>query len=207
MIGIIGSIDEFHAYTIRGNGKTATMTYLLYNYYFRQGCKVYTNYYTSFSTILKTQNLADVIFDIDDTFEAIVKRGRKKEEEEKENERDNNEIKAIGIDEIQVFYDSYGRVSKKSKLFLNVSLIQQSRKKNVDIFFTIQRLRDLEKRIRSQVDLYLIPMKYHTDGKICSIDRCNEEHYIVVHRIDGKRLLWFNIREVSDLYDQLSVVV
>ena len=77
----------------------------------------------------------------------------------------------------------------------------------MDIFFTIQRLRDLEKRIRSQVDLYLIPTKYHKDGKICNIDRCNEDHYIVVHRTDGKRLFWFNIRDVADLYDQLSVVV
>jgi Zonular occludens toxin (Zot). len=201
MIGIIGSIDEYHSYTIRGNGKTATMTYLLYNYYFRQGCKAYTNYFTSFSTILRTEDLANNLFENDDTLDEIVRKGKRDEVE-----RD-NEIKAIGIDEIQVFYDSYGRVSKKSKLFLNISLIQQSRKKNVDIFFTIQRLRDLEKRIRSQVDLYLIPTKYHKDGKICSIDRCNEEHYIVVHRIDGKRLFWFNIRDVSDLYDQLSVVV
>lgn len=198
MIGIIGSVDEFHAYTIRGNGKTATMTYLLYQYYFRQGYRVYTNYYTTFSTVLKTQDLADVLFENDDTFEEIVKKGKKKE---------NEEIKAIGIDEIQVFYDSYGRVSRKSELFLNISLIQQSRKKNIDIFFTVQRLRDLEKRIRTQVDLYLIPMKYHRNGKICSIDRCNEDHYIVVHRIDGKRLLFFDINDVKDLYDQLSIVV
>lgn len=184
MVGIIGSIDEKHSLSIRGNGKTATMTYLLYEKYYVEGLKTYTNYKTLFSEYVSTEELGDVIF----------------------NNNDDN-IKGIGIDEIQIFYDSYSRVSKKSKYFINVSLIQQSRKKNVDIFYTIQRLRDLEKRIRTQTDLYLVPVKYHADdSSVCCLDRCKRDHYFVVYELSGRPLFSFKVEDVGRLYDQFSIV-
>lgn len=186
LVGIIGAIDEFHALPVRGNGKTATMTYLLYSQYDNKGYKTYTNYPKKYSVFKKTEELADVILNDND-----------------------REIKAVGIDEIQVFYDSYSKTSKKSKYFDNITLIQQSRKKNLDVYYTVQRLKDLERKIRSQTDFFLLPIKYHErTKKRCYIDRCkrNDHAFIVYDVGTGRKVANFRVKDIVDLYDQFSVV-
>jgi hypothetical protein len=187
MIGIVGTLSDLtEGQIIRGNGKTATMTYLLKNLYADEGYKVYTNYQTTFSTVYQTEDIENVLNQIS--------RGEKKGY-------------AIGIDEIQIFTNSYDRISKKDISFIILKLIQQSRHKNLDVFYTSQRFKDVHRRIRVQTDDYIIPKKYHLDGKRCSLDRCYKDHIIIVKDFyERYNPFYFNIKEISELYDTGEII-
>lgn len=187
LIGIIGTFDEVKIGGIRGNGKTATMSYILYKYYYKMGCPVYTNYKTYFSEFIPTDQLGSYLL--------------------KENDNNTNTITGVGIDEIQIFFDSYSKTSEGDAYFDDLTLIQQSRKKNIDIFFTIQRFMDLERRIRTQTDTILIPMKFDKDtGRQCVMDRCQKDHLFIVFSEDGRKVLKFETKDVKNIYNQFSVV-
>lgn len=151
--GFVGSLGDNMFMPLRGNGKTITMTYFLYQKY-KEGLEIYTNYNTSFSKFIETKTVADMVFKGE--LENIV----------------------LGIDEIQQILENMGQ--NKYKEFMG-DLVNESRKDDVDIYFTTQRFYNLLKRFRLQVDRVIVPKKYHKDTfDFCDIDKCVREHFIQV---------------------------
>lgn len=191
LYGIVGTLsDVTGGRLIRGNGKTATLTYILKNMY--NNSKVYTNYKTTFSTMFDTIEIAKILDEIKD-----------------ENIKQNEPTKSygIGIDEIQIFTNSYDRISKKDLSFTILKLIQQSRHKSIDILYTAQRYMDVHRRVRVQTDNYFIPTKYHLDGRICNIDHCFKDHIIIVKNLyDTIKPFYFNIKDISSDYDTEEII-
>ena len=188
MYGVVGTLSDLTGgRLIRGNGKTACMSYILKNFYADKGYKVYTNYKTTFGSIFETLEIAKTLDQI-------------------KNESKNIGY-AIGLDEIQVFTNSYDRISKKDVSFLILKLIQQSRHKNIDIFYTSQRFKDVHRRIRVQTDNYIIPTKYHLNGDICLLDRCYEDHIIVCKDFYNQlKPFYFDIKEIAGEYNTGEII-
>jgi len=151
----VGTMDDTFKYGLRGNGKSATLTYYLYQS-FLEGTEVYTNYYTSFSTVITVQEMVNMILEED--LHNIV----------------------LGIDEIQLILNSIGTKGKVLNFIMKMA--SQTRKRDCDIGYTLQRFLDLHLRLRVQTDNVLIPAKYHTiDHSLCIKDNCKEDHYIKVY--------------------------
>jgi ribosomal 50S subunit-recycling heat shock protein len=112
--------------TIRGNGKTLTMTYFLFADYVKQGRIIYTNYKTTFSKCLNAKQLIDLVY------------------------QDDLENISIGLDEIQTIVNSMGE--KKEKAEFVTMLYNQARKKSIDIYQAVQREKDVFNRVRLQRD-------------------------------------------------------
>lgn len=147
--------------TIRGNGKTLSMTYFLFADYVKQKRQIYTNYKTTFSKCLNAKQLLNLVYQSD------------------------LENVSIGLDEIQTIVNSMGE--KKEKAEFVTMLYNQARKKSIDIYQTVQRERDIFNRVRLQRDYTLVPKKYHllSEDNInnkfnvpCNLDRCNKKHFI-----------------------------
>jgi hypothetical protein len=162
IIGTISEIEEDGS--IRGNGKNITETYYLYQD-FLQGRKIFTNYYTTFSEQLPLKEIIQKILDNYQSYKKGV---------------------SIGITETQVSFDSMG--SPKAQTEFIMWFIQQSRKTNTDIYYDTQRLADVNKKLRVQTDNILQPVKIHSDGKLCPLDRCPRlDHFIKVYSLKPYR--------------------
>ena len=148
-----------HEGSIRGNGKTLTATFLAYQAY-QQGTKIYTNYYTTFSTLASLNDLVTLFKD--DKLENVL----------------------IVLDEAQVYLMNSGVKTKTLRNVINL-FIAQTRKRNVDIIVTTQRYKNLHKQLRVQCDEIYIPLKYHllpkgVVGSLCTSDSCPKQHVIRV---------------------------
>lgn len=192
--GFVGTYDDLYNKGLRGNGKTLTVTNYLYEDYL-EGRLIYTNYYTSFSNVMDTQKIVELIFNSDiNKFQNV----------------------SIGIDEIQLILNSIGTKGKALKFIMN--LIAQSRKRNVDIYYTTQRFLDIHKRLRTQTDMIFEPFKkhYHYEDnnlildETCIKDNCNKPHIICVY---PKRPELFKIikyiyaDKVGNLYDSNQIII
>ena len=188
MYGILGTLSDLTAgRLIRGNGKTACMSYILKNLYAEKNYKVYANYHITFGTTFETLEIGKILDEI-------------------KNSKDNTSY-AIGIDEIQVFTNSYDHISKKDISFLLLKLVQQSRHKNIDIFYTSQRFKDVHRRIRVQTDDYIIPTKYHLNGEICLLDRCYKDHIITCKDFyEQLKPFYFDMREIIGCYNTGEII-
>lgn len=176
--GFVGSVFGSLRVPIRGNGKTISMTYWM-NIERQDGREVFTNYHTTFSTFIDTKEVAELIFsgELGDII--------------------------LGIDEIQKILENIGR--NKYVEFMG-DLVNESRKDDVDIFFTTQRFKNLVLRFREQVDRILVPKKYHVDTKdFCDIDKCKRIHFIMLYDYDPFEGLAYigsiDCVEVGKLYD------
>ena len=157
--GYFGTVDDLHEGSLRGNGKTNTMTFFLFLDYLN-GRKIITNYYTDFSEMMTVQEMVELILN-----------------------GDLSDI-SLGIDEIQLLLNSAGTKGSITKFIMK--MVSQTRKRRTDIHYTIQRKMDLLRTFRIQTDSLLVPYKTHMeDGKeiICINDRCEEEHTIYVESI------------------------
>ena len=111
----------------RGKGKTLLMTRRLYRRYL-MGYKIYTNYKVNFPhEKLDANRLMNMGADLQDC--------------------------AIGIDEIHVLIDSRNSMSDRNKLISY--FILQTRKRNVVLFGTTQHERQIETRLRQNVDYWV----------------------------------------------------
>lgn len=127
IIGLIGA---------RGSGKTLTMTKFLYNDYVN-GAKIFTNYGLRFGR--KSSAM-------------IVPLDRKFFDDYRQSNFNINNA-SIGIDEAHVFIDSRSSMSRKNKMFSR--FITQSRKRDVNLYYTTQDI-SMETFLTSgQVDLRL----------------------------------------------------
>jgi hypothetical protein len=157
-VGVIGLPDNDSSILIkrkgslRGIGKTLTITALAYWQYLA-GRKIYSNYYTTFS---KKICLADFINMC----------------------KENKKLKNFTYlcDEIPTALSSLGESSDRIELY--TTFINQIRKRKGDLLYTAPRQNDAQLRIRQNTDVTFTTEKYHDDGTLCSIDRCERNHFI-----------------------------
>jgi hypothetical protein len=158
LIGIVGYPDLDYYYkniNIRGCGKTLTMTYYLLESHIKEKRHILTNYHTKFSEYRKSADIVKEIFDGELT------------------------NIAVGLDEFQDILSSLGENKKKVKFYSK--LINQSRKKNVDIYYCSPLFKDINNRIREKTNILLNPTKHHFTHEKCFKDTCPEKHYIKVN--------------------------
>ena len=158
LIAICGKFYDIRAGSIRGNGKNISAVYLAYQDYL-EGRKVYTNFKTTFSTMIGVNELIDLFNSEELTNCTII------------------------IDEITKYLNNSG-----VKVVVRKSLIQdfiaESRKADIDIIIMTQRYLQIHKELREHVDIVLIAIKYHFDQEhncltgICNYDRCKKRHAI-----------------------------
>ena len=179
---VVGIFEKISESGIRGNGKSLTMSYYLYKD-FLEGRRIYANYKLNFpSTKLNINDLTKLIL-----------------KEELQNI-------SIGFDEIQVVLNSIG--TKKEVLGPIDRLISQTRKRNVDVYYTTQRFRNVHIRLRQQTDIVLQPYKVHVDNSICYVDRCKKKHKIIVKSVYPfeTNYLELNCQKIGELYDSNEII-
>lgn len=160
--GFFGSIPgcphQRGSHALRGNGKTLCLTFVGYLDHL-SGRDVISNYKTSFSELISTERIAEMVIyeDIRDT--------------------------TILLSELQLYMNSLGVNTKELRSFVG-SVIGQSRKRNTDIHYDTQRYTDVHPRIRVQTDRAFLPRKFHVDGKPCQLDRCEKKHFIYLYQHD-----------------------
>ena len=152
----VGCLSDTWITNPMGNGKTLSMTYYLYEDY-KEGRKIITNYHTSFSELMNVKQMVDFIM--------------------------NTDLKniSIGIDEMQLIFNSLGR--KRTKTELITTMITQTRKRRVDIYFTTQRWMLIDKILRDMTAYVIVPQKMHPEnGEECFLDSCpRPNHEIIVN--------------------------
>jgi len=160
--GFFGSIPgcphQRGSHALRGNGKTLCLTFVGYLDHL-SGRDVISNYKTSFSELISTERIAEMVIyeDIRDT--------------------------TILLSELQLYMNSLGVNTKELRNFVG-SVIGQSRKRNTDIHYDTQRYTDVHPRIRVQTDRAFLPRKFHADGNPCQLDRCDKKHFIYLYQHD-----------------------
>ncbi len=185
--GFFGSIPgcphQRGHHALRGNGKTLCLTFVGYLDYL-SGRDVISNYKTSFSELISTERIAEMVIyeDIRDT--------------------------TILLSELQLYMNSLGVNTKELRSFVG-SVIGQSRKRNTDIHYDTQRYTDVHPRIRVQTDRAFLPRKYHADGKPCQLDRCDNTHFIYLYQHDPYMehpIVKLQADQFGGLYDTNEIV-
>ena len=181
---IVGYYRESWFTNPMGNGKTMTMTYYLAADKDDKR-QVITNYYTRFSELMTVKEMVDYIM-----------------------ETDLKNI-SLGIDEMQLIFNSLGR--KRTKTELITTMITQTRKRKVDIYFTTQRWMLIDKILRDMTAYVIVPYKIHPDtGEECFLDSCEYPHHeiIVQCMIPFKEIPLRILRasEVGKLYNSDEII-
>lgn len=181
IFAIVGGISETEI-GIRGNGKTAAMTYYLYKASLG-GHTVLTNYHTTFSEYLTTEEIKDRVLgsDLKDV--------------------------SLGFDELQTFLNSLGEKKDVVKSFVN-EMIAQTRKRNVDVYWASQNYYEIHNRLRRQTDMIIKPVKRHVNGELCIRDNCTKPHRIWIWSVTPTQKLLQVIRAeaVGTLYNQNEII-
>lgn len=112
-----------------GAGKTLTMTKLLREDFVKKQCDIYANYHLEF----KHKKLDSAFMK---NFKTL-----------------NLHNCSIGIDEIHIFIDSRSSMKASSKIISYFLL--QTRKRNVDLYYTTQFLNQVDKRLRNISDIII----------------------------------------------------
>ena len=195
LIAICGVYYDIRAGSIRGNGKNITAMYLAYNEYQKNNTKIYTNFKTKISETFTINELLEKFRD----------------------NKLNNTL--IIIDEAQIYLNNSGvKVTVRREIIQK--FIAQSRKEDIDIILITQRFSQLHKELREQIDVVLIPFKYHYDynknmiSNVCLIDNCKKSHIIRIFNINTMQFLknkkeeiWLNPSVIGDLYDSNEIVL
>lgn len=155
VIGIVGTFNDTITTPIVGNGKTNTMVYYLHEdkvVIFRD---IYTNFQTTFSTKLKIMEIFNRI--------------------------KNAEIQyaSVGIDELSGILNSLG--AKAQNVLFSEKIIGQLRKYDINLYYTTQRFKSVQNRVRLLTNIILEPHKIHEDLSACYEPTCKREHYILVY--------------------------
>lgn len=191
IIGILGSLGDYEVATTGskpsdcGNGKTVTLTHLLYQEamrrddYFPDGRKVICNYHTryngaewgtpSWAEYRTSQEIFDIWMEVE------------------EGHPDYGAI--IGLTELSALFNS---ASRDTKLIAYIErCLNQRRKNGWDLVWDSQILGSADKRWRDKTEYIYKPIKFHCawdpDYKDfipkdpCPIDNCNDRHQIVVY--------------------------
>jgi hypothetical protein len=166
-----------------GNGKTLAMTFYL-GMDKEEGRQIITNYHTTFSELMTVKEMIDYIM--------------------------STELKniSIGIDEMQLIFNSLGR--KRAKTELITTMITQTRKRKVDIYFTTQRWMLIDKILRDMTAYVIVPQKMHSDGEECFLDSCSRpDHQIIVNCMIPYKPIPLRIlhaNKVGQLYNSNEII-
>lgn len=167
---------------LKGAGKTAYMTKLLYDD-FKRGHKVRANYKLEF----KSEGI-DLDFLLTNPYEL--------------------QNMSLGIDEAQTWLDCRMSASKKNRIFSYLML--QSRKRHVDIYFTSQQAANVDIRVRKNIDfLYeCVPMVQTPKGlkraRLEDIEGKKIARILITEfnfEAEQKRKFVFNPTEIFKIYD------
>lgn len=163
----VGTVnDELHT-TIRGNGKTCSMTAVGYMAHC-QGQRIISNYTTTFS---------DEVMGLQAMIDAIKEESKLLKEGEIEESRFKNSM--LLVSEMQKILNSIGS-STQEILFID-SFCSEIRKHDLDLCYDTQRFNNIQKRLRIHTDVILQPFKFHMDNKQCNFDRCKKPHKIYLY--------------------------
>ena len=170
---------------IKGNGKTLTGVYYLYLDH-QRGYKAYSNIQTTFTDEMSTADVYELF--TDSTAKNI----------------------SILLDEIQKDMNSLAGYTPTKTLveFCNIASAQ-TRKRNINLYWTTQRAADIPLRMRVQTDILLQPIRIHADGTRCTTASCGKKHYIRVYSREPQRikpLKTLDCVAVGKLYDTSQVL-
>ena len=170
---------------IKGNGKTLTAVYLLY-LDAKRGYKTYANIDTSFTDKMNTSEVYELFRDSNATGISIL------------------------IDEIQKDLNSLAGFTKSKTLveFCNIASAQ-TRKRDINLYWTTQRAGDIPLRLRIQTDILLQPIRVHADNTRCTTASCSRRHYIKVFAREPfkhKEIVTLDCCAVGKLYDTRQVL-
>lgn len=160
----------------RGAGKTCLMTALLYIDY-ANGHKIVANYHLNFpSKYMTFEQVADLPPNIKNA--------------------------TLGFDELGIGADSREFFKKRNSGI--GKLITQIRKRNCLLYYTVQRLNLIDKRVRQQTDKFILMEKTSTPG--ISILRLLEgwnAEMIAKTTFDGRRFFdMYDTNEIIDTYEE-----
>ena len=191
----------------RGNGKTATMTFSLAfakypNMTFvsddgtpgstrlilgepNPDISVFTNYRVGFADKVLSPD------EISELFETEILRNC-----------------VIGIDEMQVLWDSHFGMNQKSVKNRLQRLVQQSRKRNVSIYYTTQRNKNVHAILRRHTNLVCECIKRHYfTHDVCYDDQCYVPHYVEVVDLDFRYPVWrWPLDCIFEFYDSDEII-
>lgn len=216
IIGIVGTMDDFSNVPIRGNGKTATLTYIGYTD-FLKGREIFSNFEVDFLTY---NHEAKKEFLKKETWEQeeLLSRIHIMSVQEITDTILNSDIgkfpngATVLITEIQTVLNSLGEKSSVIK-FVD-KMVSQTRKRRVDIYYDTQRYGNVHKRLRVQTDEIFIPTKIHKEeyikyGKIneCYIDSCDKDHLIIISQfMYGNNCIIIDATKVGEMYNTDEII-
>lgn len=188
----------------KGNGKTASMTFACFIAKYphakitknkiilgKPACKVYANYNLKIADeILSVKDIIDLFFS--DKLRNCV----------------------IAIDELQLLLDSHFglKPSKKNKVSIQetlMRLVQQSRKRNIEIYYTSQSWENVHAVMRRHTNYVYEPVKKHFDNTLCIQDKCKEPHIIELYDLrfpDLPPALRFPLHLALPLYNSDEII-
>lgn len=167
-----------------GSGKTILMTRYLYKD-FKKGRKIYTNYGVKFKhEKVDMSNILEM-------------------HENKFNLRDCS----LGIDEITVFADCRRSGSKLNRVISY--FILQSRKRNVDIYFTTQNLNMIDFRLMDYMDFQILCKKVKDKATGKEKEGYAEYNIYDIRDINDIKVRKFvlNLKKYYGLYDTNEVIL
>lgn len=184
--GIYGVwFDRQRGELIKGNGKTLTAVYLLH-LDMKRGYKCYSNISTTFTEEMNTQEVYELFKDSNASNISIL------------------------LDELQKDVNSLMGYSSTKLIveFANIASAQ-TRKRNINLYWTTQRAMDIPQRMRVQTDILLQPVRIHANGERCTTASCKQKHYVQVwsrEPVRMKPIVTLDCNNVGKLYDTSQVL-
>ena len=165
----------------RGAGKTTTMVKDAYIEYMR-GRRVISNMESlTFGEYMSNEDIVKI------------------------NKQSDIENAVLLIDEMQIFFDSRRSMKKSNLDFSN--FVQQTRKRNIDIYGTTQFSNAVEKRVRDHTDITVRPqfLKNYNLFKVIYYDETAKEDLFFTEAV--KREIVFEPKQVFNLFDTNEKIV
>ncbi len=161
-----------------GTGKTLSLVILALMYK-KEGYKIYTNMSNSLFADYSMENFFSLYLNPQTI---------------------DNEPKLLAIDEMHIYLNSRESMSIQNKII--TSLIFQSRKRNIDIAFTTQRIKNIDIRLRDLINIYIFPkiIKRNPDNSPAIIQwkivNDNDKYKTVNIKITPEILQAYNTAEI-----------
>lgn len=181
----VGTINDVTNTTIRGNGKTVSMSTMAYLHHL-QGNRVYSNFYTSFSEeIIGLQGMIDKITKHDEDYSDSL----------------------LLASEMQKLLNSLGSTTNEV-LFID-NFCSELRKHDVDFFYDTQRFNNVHLRLRLHTDYIFQPFKFHMDNTPCNFDRCKLPHKVYLYSykpMKSNPILKIDATKAGKLYNTKEII-
>ena len=191
-----GTINDVTTTTIRGNGKTCSMTGIGYLSHLK-GQKIFSNYTTDFS---------EEIIGLQAVIDAIKEQSELLRDGEIEESKFKNSM--LLISEMQKLLNSIGSSTGEIKFIDN--FCSEIRKHDLDCCYDTQRFNNIHLRLRLHTDVIFQPIKYHYDDSPCNFDRCKKPHKIRLFSykpFKERPVLIFDATKVGQMYNSDEIII